>query len=95
MHDQSKEETHELDLSTQLTNGVQRPPRGSDVCAGKLTWKTVRTIGGTWRTALGKVGPAGISCGSLPGCTPSCTRYLVMVNVRVSSDDDSLLNPRL
>ena len=65
------------------------------LCAGKLIWKTVRTIGWTWRTALGKVGPAGISCGSLPGYTPSCTRYLVMVNVRVSSDDDSLLNPRL
>lgn len=36
MHDQSKEETHELDLSTQLTNGVRRRPRGSHTVCWKV-----------------------------------------------------------
>lgn len=94
MHDQSKEETHELDLSTQFTNGAQRLPRGLYAVCWKVNSETVPLQAGL-RAALGKVGPAGVSRGSPPGHPPSLTRYLVMVNVRVSSDDDSLLNPRL
>ena len=94
MHDQSKEETHELDLSTQFTNGAQRLPRGLYAVCWKVNSETVPLQAGL-RAALGKVGPAGVSRGSPPGHPPSLTRYLVMVNVRVSSDDGSLLNPRL
>ena len=69
MHDQSKEETHELDLSTQFTNGAQRLPRGLYAVCWKVNSETVPLQAGL-RAALGKVGPAGVSRGPRQGIHP-------------------------
>lgn len=59
-----------------------------------LTQKTVEATGWTRGTARGKAGPTNVSV-SLPGHLPSLTHYLVVVNVCISCDNDSLLDSRL